>query len=83
VGVRGGRWNLVIDEGHAAPRLFDLDDASRVDLSGRRPDVVDDLRSWLTGLEERNARLTEALDPDAVELDEETRARLTELGYLR
>ena len=83
MGVRSENWNLLVSDGGSESRLFDLDETSRMDVSERHPEVVAQLRAWLSGVEERNALLTEGLDASAVQLDEETRQRLKELGYLR
>ena len=74
---------LLVGDGGTDNQLFDVRDSSRLNLSDPHPEDVEQLRGWLRGAEERNAVLTEGLDASDVLLDEEVRARLKELGYLR
>jgi arylsulfatase A-like enzyme len=83
VAVRSDQWTLLVGDGGSDNKLFDARETTRLDLSDQHPDVVEQLRGWLRGAEERNAVLTKGLDASDVLLDEEVRARLKELGYLR
>jgi len=83
VGVRSGDWNLLVDQRGVKERLFDLSETSRRDLSDSRPEIVERLQKWLHLEQERNAELAAEIKPSNVQIDEEVRKRLQELGYLR
>ena len=47
VGLRDGRWKLIVDEDTGRAQLYDLDvdPGERNDLAGARPDVVERYRA--------------------------------------
>lgn len=79
------RWKLILDMRKKATMLFDLQspEGEMKEISGLNPEIAARLEKELVQGEEVNQSAGAGIARDEVELDDEAKARLRELGYLK
>jgi len=80
--VRADQWLLLVTRNGDELKLLRDEPGSSQDESPGRSDIVDRLNTWLEAMERLNRQLASDLQASEVQLDEEERERLHELGYL-